>query len=299
MQAVILAAGKGERMRSLSPTKPMVSLLGMPLIERTVRTVQSCGIENIIIVTGCEPEAIQAWQHDYALANPHMQITLVQNNEWDSTENGQSLAAAAGHIRGDFLLLMADHVYAPELLASLCKSAPAHGGATLAVDGGIHRKDIDPEDVTHVYVTDQKINRIGKKIQPHNGLDTGAFLCRAAVAERAVRTCAEGRTRLSDTMQDLADDGKLLAHRVNGLYWQDVDTPQMHKRAEQGLLRWAAGKAADGAVALSRARGLKLQQLTWNLAPWLVALSRARGLKLLFAGGIHRDALSRSHERVD
>lgn len=249
MQAVILAAGRGARMRSMSATKPMIALLGMPLIERTVCTAQSCGIENIIIVTGSEPCAIEAWQQAYTCAHPHVQITLVHNDKWDSSENGQSLAAAAPHIRRDFLLLMADHVYAPELLASLCKMALPPGCAALAVDGDIHRQDIDPDDVTHVHMKSQHIVRIGKGLHPHNGFDTGAFLCSAAVAERAVEQCGQGRTRLSDTMQALADDGQLLAHRVDGLYWQDIDTPQAHEQAEEGLLRWAAGKAADGAVA--------------------------------------------------
>lgn len=249
MQAVILAAGRGERMQSIAPSKPLLSVLGIPLLERSVRGALLCGATDITVVTGHCREAIQEWLTRYSAVPGAAQIRLVHNEAWADAENGASLLAAAPYIRGRFLLLMADHVYVPELLKSLSEATPPPGGAILATDGHIQRQDIDPHDVTYVQMDGNHIVRIDKALHPHDGFDTGAFLCSPDVLARLQAEYDAGRSRISDVMQALADDRLLLAHRVDGMYWQDVDTPDMHAAAEKGMLDWAAGKPADGMVA--------------------------------------------------
>lgn len=249
MQAVILAAGRGERMRSVTTTKPLLPLLGLPLLERSIRLTLSCGITEIIVVTGHRHDAIEAWHQAYMKLDSTAQITLVYNENWEATENGTSLLAAAPRITGPFLLLMADHVYTPELISSLCAAQTPDSGAVLATDGYLQRPDIDLDDVTRVQSEGDRITQIGKGLHPYNGFDTGAFLCSPAVLELMQHEHDRGRTRISDVMQLLADNGTLRAHRIDGMYWQDVDTPAAHASAEQGLLHWAAGKPSDGAVA--------------------------------------------------
>src|SRR5699024_9934676 len=121
MQAVILAAGQGSRLRSLSESKPLLPLLGIPLIERNVRSAQRCGIDEVIVVTGHEHAQLEAWQQAYQARHPAPAITLVYNPAWAEAENGRSLAAVKGVVERPFLLLMGDHVYTPELLARLCR----------------------------------------------------------------------------------------------------------------------------------------------------------------------------------
>src|SRR5690554_2179010 len=112
-QAVILAAGQGARLRALAPVKPLTPLLGMPLLERSVRTLQRCGIEEIVIVTGYAHDAIVEWLHNWQRSAPAetVGIRLVHNPRWHDQENGVSLLAAKPHVDEPFLLLMADHVY--------------------------------------------------------------------------------------------------------------------------------------------------------------------------------------------
>ncbi|MFV1968710.1 MAG: NTP transferase domain-containing protein, partial [Pirellulaceae bacterium] len=38
MKCLILAAGKGSRLRQRGNSKPLIRLLGIPLIERTIRS---------------------------------------------------------------------------------------------------------------------------------------------------------------------------------------------------------------------------------------------------------------------
>src|SRR5690625_1072808 len=106
LQAVILAAGRGERMRALARSKPLLPILGMPALERLIRTVHQCGIDDFIVVTGHEHQTIKDWLDDFSQqlpTNTHIQVAF--NSDWEDHENGSSLLAAAPHVRGPFLLL--------------------------------------------------------------------------------------------------------------------------------------------------------------------------------------------------
>lgn len=56
--AVILAAGRGERMRSERP-KVLHELLGRPLVHHVVRAVREAGIRDTVVVTGYGAEAVE------------------------------------------------------------------------------------------------------------------------------------------------------------------------------------------------------------------------------------------------
>lgn len=61
MNAIILAAGEGKRLRPLTNDMPkcMVNLFGKPILQRQIETFQSCGINDISVVTGyCDDKII-------------------------------------------------------------------------------------------------------------------------------------------------------------------------------------------------------------------------------------------------
>ncbi|MFZ0828269.1 MAG: sugar phosphate nucleotidyltransferase [Verrucomicrobiia bacterium] len=61
MKAVILAAGKGTRMRELTHRlpKPMLRVQGKPILEHIVTGILAAGIHDIFIVTGFRAEVIE------------------------------------------------------------------------------------------------------------------------------------------------------------------------------------------------------------------------------------------------
>lgn len=279
MQAVILAAGRGSRLQAESACKPLTPLLGSTLLERNARLALAAGARRVLVVTGHSHDALTAWWAQ--LAPPlRAKVELVHNPDWGSTENGYSLACAAGHlIDAPFLLLMADHVYSPELLAALTQCDPGTG-AVLAVDRRLERRAIDPDDATRVRIENGHVTAIGKQLAPAHAYDTGAFLCAAATVPRLRGIPRDGDTRLSAWMQTLADERRLLACDVGEAYWQDVDTPADLAQARAGLLAGLAGKPTDGPVAryLNRpcSRWLTARlagtRITPNLVSWLVLL---------------------------
>jgi dTDP-glucose pyrophosphorylase len=62
MKAVILAAGKGTRMRELTNElpKPMLKVHGKPILEHIIEGVMAAGIREIFIVTGFKAETIES-----------------------------------------------------------------------------------------------------------------------------------------------------------------------------------------------------------------------------------------------
>jgi UDP-N-acetylglucosamine diphosphorylase / glucose-1-phosphate thymidylyltransferase / UDP-N-acetylgalactosamine diphosphorylase / glucosamine-1-phosphate N-acetyltransferase / galactosamine-1-phosphate N-acetyltransferase len=66
MKAVILAAGKGTRMKELTNEvpKPMLKVEGKPILEHIVSGLASAGIREIFIVTGFRAETIESYFGD-------------------------------------------------------------------------------------------------------------------------------------------------------------------------------------------------------------------------------------------
>ncbi len=61
MYALILAGGKGERLRPLTDTlpKPMVPVCGKPILERQIEWLKNGGVENVVFLAGYLWEAIR------------------------------------------------------------------------------------------------------------------------------------------------------------------------------------------------------------------------------------------------
>src|SRR5438132_14165536 len=66
MKAVILAAGKGTRMKDLTDAvpKPMLKVQGRPMLEHILEGILSAGVREVFIVTGHRAEVIESYFGD-------------------------------------------------------------------------------------------------------------------------------------------------------------------------------------------------------------------------------------------
>ena len=232
MDAVIIAAGYGSRLREVSDSKPLTPVAGVPLIELGVRQAHAAGAERVIVVTGHAAERVEAFLAELA-ARSGIAVETVRVADW-SLPNGHSVIAGASRTRGDFLLTMADHVFADPLLGRLARSGGAGHGVTLAIDRRTDSPLVDPDDATWV-TTDPRglIRAIGKALAHYNAVDCGAFLATRELPEAIAEAIALGRSgSLSDGMQLLADRGRAATLDVAGDWWLDVDDPRAHALAE-------------------------------------------------------------------
>ena len=154
-----------------------------------------------------------------------------------STPNGYSVMAGATKISGDYLLMMADHIFEAGILDRLARQGTKSRGVTLAIDRRLDNPLIDPEDATWVKTdADGRIEAIGKTIPEYDAVDCGAFLATPELAAAIQAAITAGKSgSLSDGMQRLADAGRAATMDIGEGWWIDVDAPRAHAIAEEAL----------------------------------------------------------------
>ncbi|HEX4736498.1 MAG TPA: NTP transferase domain-containing protein [Allosphingosinicella sp.] len=235
MQCLIIAAGQGTRLRSLAPSKPLAEVNGVPLLGHIVRAAKAGGASSFLVVTGYEAEAIEEYL-------PHLSraagapIEPVRNPDW-LRPNGLSVLAAAPHLADEFLLLMADHLFDPEIVGGLLAGRRPDAALTLAADYHHENPELDLDDATKLLVgEDGRIDRIGKTIEDYNAIDTGIFHATTGLIDALRRSLDGGGSgSLSEGVQRLAADGSAFAHDIGDGWWIDVDDEPAFRRAERSL----------------------------------------------------------------
>ena len=104
MQAVILAAGEGKRVRPLTRSRPkaIIPVANRPIIEYVIEALLKNGIRDIIVVVGYRKEQVTRYLNQLEIP-----VEVVVQNKQLGTAH--ALKCAESHIKGDFLLLPGDN----------------------------------------------------------------------------------------------------------------------------------------------------------------------------------------------
>ncbi len=118
MQAVILAAGQGTRLRPLTDHRPkcLVEVGGKPILRYQLEALCAARVRECIIVVGHQAAQVR---HAFGTRFRGMSITYVENPIFDATNNIYSLWLARRAITEDMLLLEGDLIFEPGLLKDL------------------------------------------------------------------------------------------------------------------------------------------------------------------------------------
>ena len=122
-QALVLAAGRGERMRPLSDTtpKPLLKVHERSLIEHTLDQLGKSGIKNVVINTAWLGEQIRTRlkKHDASHAEQTHLSSMELSFSCEDLDFGGALETGGGIVRAlplldDVFWVLAGDVYAPE-----------------------------------------------------------------------------------------------------------------------------------------------------------------------------------------
>ena len=130
MIAVILAAGMASRLRPLTNDRPkcLLTVGTRGLLGRTVDSIKAAGITELVVVTGYRGEMIRSFLTDNY---KDMQISFVDNVDYQTTNNIYSLWLAKDYVAGkDFILLDSDILFDGRIINRLLGSE----GTCLAVN---------------------------------------------------------------------------------------------------------------------------------------------------------------------
>jgi len=258
MKALIIAAGQGKRLRPIGDTKPLVSLLGLSLIERVILTAKKSGIKEFCIVTGYNGERIRDALSDGKKYG--VDIQYVQNDSW-TRGNAFSILKARDNFKESFVLLMADHNYDHKILDRLLKTKIGKDECILCVDKN-PRDHLNIDDATKVRTVDHIIDAIGKDLIDYNCIDTGIFICNPVIFDALEQSISQGDEGLSGGIKILAKRHKMRYMALEDNFWIDVDDKIDRKNAEL-LICNKLKKDTDGPVSkiLNRPISLRISKL--------------------------------------
>ena len=118
MQALILAAGRGTRLRPLTDQYPkcLVSVHGKPILHYQLESLSDAGLEECVIVVGYRADQVR---RAIGTRFGNLRITYVENEHYGHTNNIYSLWMARREISEELLLLEGDLIFEPELVRDL------------------------------------------------------------------------------------------------------------------------------------------------------------------------------------
>lgn len=158
MRAVILAAGRGQRLRPSGWKGPkcLLPVGGKSLLDNMLEALAENGVRDVVLVVGHRQESVR--RHLEARGGD-FDFTWIENPDYASTSTIHSLWHCRDLLDEDFIYLNGDVYFHPEVMSRLL----AGGGNRLAVD--CKRCD-DPEEVKVVLDGDARVERIGKTLDP-------------------------------------------------------------------------------------------------------------------------------------
>jgi len=114
-QAIIMAAGKGERMRPLtnSVPKPLIKVNGVRMIESVINALHLNNISPIYVVIGYQKELFAYLETKYE------DVFLIENPYFDQANNISSLYAAREHLENSIILDGDQLIKNPKVLSKI------------------------------------------------------------------------------------------------------------------------------------------------------------------------------------
>jgi bifunctional UDP-N-acetylglucosamine pyrophosphorylase/glucosamine-1-phosphate N-acetyltransferase len=196
MQAVILAAGEGTRMRPLTHAtpKPMLPVADRPLVAHTADAAVAAGVDELILVVGYEAETVREYFGDEYRGVP---VAYATQEEQLGTAN--AVKAARDHLDGEFAVLNGDDLYDPDGLADLFSGGPAVG--TYEVE--------DPRPYGVFAIEDGTVVDIVEKPDdpPSNHVNVGAYVFPAEARDWLdVEQSERGEEEITDVLQRVVEE---------------------------------------------------------------------------------------------
>ena len=227
MKAVILAAGKGTRMKEITKEipKPMVLIKGKPMLEHIIGLIRGAGIAEFGLVVGYKQSVVQEYFGDGSALG--VSITYIEQEVQNGT--GAALHLAKDYVCGEpFFFSFGDVVTPGENYLGMLNFFRENECDALL---GLNTVD-DPCRGAAVYIDeDHNIVRMVEKPPPGTsttnlnnaglmvlGGDVFGYTARLTLSPR-------GEYELTDVFGMLREEGRGLKGYVLSGYWKDVGTP--------------------------------------------------------------------------
>lgn len=241
LQAIVLVGGEGTRLRPLTfeTPKPMIPIMNVPFLERTLVRIKEAGIDHAILPAGYLPEAITSYFGDGSRLG--MRLTYVIEETPLGTAG--ALKNVEHYIDGPFFVFNGDVMTSLDLRAMMAFHEQKGGIGTLHL---IHVKDpsafgavVHDEDG----VVGAFLEKPPKGTSPSNDVNAGTYLLQREVLDFIPPGRPVSIER--ETFPELITKGKKLYAYVTEDYWIDLGRPERYLDAHRHLFEGAVPLGID------------------------------------------------------
>ncbi|MBA7499678.1 Bifunctional protein GlmU [subsurface metagenome] len=232
MKAVILAGGKGIDLHPLTQTrpKPMITLLGKPLLEYLIVELKEVGLTDILIVTGYKGEQIR--NHFKKGRDFGVTIQYAEQGEKEGIE--AALVAAEESVSNDteFLLLFGDIVSENGLIQrtlNAFENTQADMAMALTLQGD--KGDFGIVEIDSMGFVKKAGLKEERTTSSGNYIDAGCFVMRSDILE----DIKQGKS-LTQAINTRIESGAKVAAAIWEKEWYDIGKPWNIIQANMMLL---------------------------------------------------------------
>jgi dTDP-glucose pyrophosphorylase len=232
-KAVLLAAGRGTRMRKLTADlpKPMIEVRGKPVLQHIVEGLREAGVRDFLIIVGYHADAVQNFFGDGSRYNIKIQYAtqVVQDGTGRVVDLARNFAGDSPFVLsyGDILVdaanykLLLDLPHDVEAIVSVARGEDVSKGGAVFLNEQMELVDL------------REKSRPGEPTSAW--YNAGIYTFRPSIFEftAKLKPSPRGEYELTDAIRDLAHSGKKVkALELTG-EWADLRDPEVLARLNQ------------------------------------------------------------------
>jgi UDP-N-acetylglucosamine diphosphorylase/glucosamine-1-phosphate N-acetyltransferase len=237
-QAIILAAGEGQRLRPFTVTRPkaMISIADKPILQFIIESLARVGIRNIVLVVGYRKEQV----FDYFSSGEKLGVNITYVTQTQQLGTAHALIQAKNIVEDEFLVLPGDNLIEASTIAEFTEVKPA---AVLA------KRVSDPVRYGVVNTQRGKVAGIIEKPKEagSNLVNTGIY-----AFTREVFDHMENVLDIPDVLNNMLNEGYSIKAVETGGTWLDVvypwDVISLNSAILQNIETGLGGTIEDGVI---------------------------------------------------
>jgi mannose-1-phosphate guanylyltransferase len=244
MQAIVLVGGEGTRLRPLTygTPKPMVPILNVPFLARTLERLYEAEIRDVILAAGYMPQSIV----DYFGNGSSLGMKVTYAIEETPLGTAGALKNVERHITGPFFVLNGDVLTSLDLRA-MRRYHHEKGGF-----GVLHLIRVADPSPFGCVMHDENgritafVEKPPKDEAPTNEINAGTYLLAREILEFIPAGRAVSIER--ETFPEVIAAGKALYAFTTDDYWIDVGRPEQYLAAHRDVLSGAMPLAVEPGI---------------------------------------------------
>ncbi len=241
-QAVILAAGEGQRLRPFTVTRPkvMISIAGKPVIQYVIEALAANGILDIVIVVGYHREQI----FDYINTGEQFGVHITYVTQERQLGTAHALQQVKDVVNEQFMLLPGDNLIEPATIRELVNLEP---------DAMLVKKVGNASRYGVVTIEGGMVKGMVEK--PGDGgsgiVNTGIY-----VLSRQIFEAIENQLDIPDILNSLVERGRSIRALESDGAWLDIVYPWDILSLNDAVLRGLPARLGGTVEAGTELRGM-------------------------------------------